>query len=93
LKGFVVACSHDKDLKESEEIDVGMFDEMGSKGILANGHKLLNYVLDSNPKKNDMFAPFIENFSLYPLNFYPRMLRKLIRMGNSETIKNLIKIA
>lgn len=93
LKHFIVSCSHDKDLKEQEtEVDNAMFDE-NSMGIASNGHKLLNYVLDSNPKKNDIFAPFIENFSIYPVSFYPRMLRKLIRMGNQDTISNLIKIA
>ncbi len=35
-----------------------MFEESFT-GIIANGHKLLNYVLDSNPKRNDMFANFI----------------------------------
>lgn len=62
-------------------------------GIAANGHKILNFILDSNPKKNNIFSPFIENFSIYPISFYPRMLRKLIRMGNQSTIDNLIKIA
>lgn len=53
-----------------------------SKGISTNGHKLLNFILDSNPKKTDLFSSFIENFGLYPINFYPRMIRKIIRMAN-----------
>jgi hypothetical protein len=70
-----------------------MFNDESNLGIAANGHKILNFVLDSNPKKNNIFAPFIENFTIYPISFYPRMLRKVIRMGNQSTIDNLIKIA
>lgn len=52
LKAFIVACSHDKDLKQIDyEVDQAMFED-GYQGITSNGHKLLNYVLDSNPKKN-----------------------------------------
>jgi hypothetical protein len=90
LTKFILSCSHDKDLKEQEtEIDTSIFTDDALTGIAANGHKILNFILDSNPKKNNIFSPFIENFSIYPISFYPRMLRKLIRMGNQSTIDNL----
>ena len=82
LKTFILSCSHDKDLKTLDsEVDQSMFED-GYKGITSNGHKLLNYILDNNPKKSDIFSTFVDNFGIYPLSFYPRINKKIMRMGN-----------
>lgn len=53
----------------------------------ASGHKLINYILDGNPLKMDIFMSFIDNFSVYPVCFYHRMFRKMLTLGGKPTIQ------
>lgn len=51
--------------------------------------RLLNYILDRDPKKINIFTTFIDNFSLYTLSFYPRFIKKLIQVGGKTVVNTL----
>jgi len=67
--------------------------EQEPKKIYVNGHKLINYIIDNNPKNMDIYLSFIDNFSNYPICFYHRLFRKIMVMGGLDSVKLLQKIA
>jgi hypothetical protein len=53
----------------------------------------MHYIWDGNPVKTSMFMSFLERHSSTSLNFYNRMFRKIIRMGNDKVKEVCYKLA
>lgn len=84
----------DNELKSQEsEVDLTYLSEEEPKRIYSNGHKLINFILDNNPKKLDIFQSFIDNFSNYPVCFYHRLFRKMLILGGQQNVKIWQKLA
>lgn len=55
--------------------------------------KLINYLLDRDPSKTNIFIGLIDNFSLYECSFYLRLIKRMISLGGQSTIAQLEKVA
>jgi hypothetical protein len=56
LTRLFLSLSKDIELKEKEsDVDVSYINEEEPKKIHSNGHKLINYILDNNPKNMDIY--------------------------------------
>lgn len=51
---------------------------------------MMHFVWDYNPAKAQLFMSFIDNYTIYPLNFYSRLFRKMFRLGGEPT-RNLLR--
>ena len=78
--------TNDTSLKANETEDISSLVDEESKRIYSNGHKLVNFILDSNPLLLDIFNSFLDNFSSYPVCFYQRLFRKMLKLGKEETL-------
>lgn len=45
----------------------------------------MHFIWDSNPTKTPLFMGLLERYAASPLNFYNRLFRKIIRIGNGKT--------
>ena len=90
---MISVFANDNSLKANETGDFSYVVDEESKRIYSNGHKLVNFILDSNPLVLDIFSSFLENFSTYPVCFYQRLFRKMLKLGNSETLTNFKEIS
>lgn len=75
----------DLDLKISDGNEDLVLDIDEPKKVSHNGHKIMNYIFDSNPQKLDIFSSFIDNFVNYPTLFYHKLYRKMFLLGSERT--------
>lgn len=83
LRALLNSFKNDLDLKlddHNEELNFDIEDE--PKKVSHNGHKLLNFIFDSNPSKLDVFSSFVDNFANSPGIFYHKIYRKMFLMGD-----------
>jgi hypothetical protein len=53
----------------------------------------MHFVWDYNPTKAQLFMTFLENYTIYPINYYSRIFRKIFRLGGQECQNLIRKIA
>lgn len=92
MLAFFNGCHNDKELIEDTPEDNDPIKTEG-KAILSECLKLINYLLDRDPTKTNIFMGLVENFSMYECSFYLRLMKRMIRLGGDITVRELEETA